>query len=166
MRVLRMLEDGSIEVEASPEVERLGLGRRVGNTVLLDVSELAYIVYRGIEVIHEGKALTLSDVFKYFSRSKYDWIKFSVLVDLRNRGRKARAAYGVNTLIYEKGSEKFMVFVTEENAPIIASELDAWADIAAKKGFEAVIAVVDAHGDVTYYKTWRVHLEDLAKRGG
>lgn len=166
MRVLRVAEDGSIEVESSPEVERLGLGRRVGNTILLDTSELAYMVYRGIEVTYEGSVLNLSDVFKYFSKSKYDWIKFSVLADLRNRGRRARAAYGVNTLIYERGSGKFMVFVTEENAPITASELDSWVDIAAKKGFEAVIAVVDAHGDVTYYKAWRVHPEDLVERGG
>lgn len=163
--MLGVLEDGSIEVEASPELERLGLGRRVGNTFLLDVSELAYVVYKGIEVKYQGNVLTLRDVFRYFGRGKYDWIKFSVLVDLRNRGRRARAAYGANTLVYEKGSDKFMVFVTEENAPITASELDSWTDIAAKKGFEAVIAVVDAHGDVTYYKTWRVHLEDLTVRG-
>ncbi|OYT47399.1 MAG: hypothetical protein B6U85_05330 [Desulfurococcales archaeon ex4484_42] len=54
-----------------------------------------------------------------------------------------------------------MVFVAEENSPLEAKQLIEWIDVAIKKGYEPVLAVVDAHGDVTYYSMLLLRPEDL-----
>jgi len=108
----------------------------------------------------EGE-VDLKKLFVKYARSRYDWIKFTVLTDLRNRGRKTRSGFSQNTLIYEWGNEKIMVFVTEENSPIVAGELIEWIKISLSKGYQPVIAVVDAHGDVTYYSMHILRIEDV-----
>ena len=54
-----------------------------------------------------------------------------------------------------------MVFVTEENSPITANELVEWVKTSLSKGYQPIIAVVDAHGDVTYYTMHILRIEDI-----
>ena len=148
-------------------LRRLGLGTYSESLkkYLLDVAEAAYIIYKGIaKIMDSEKELTLRDLFEKYSRSNVDWIKFTVLLDLRDRGRKARSGYSRNSLIYEKGSSRFMVFVTEENSPISAKMIIEWMEIALSKGYEPILAVVDAHGDVTYYSMYLLRPEDIRVR--
>jgi len=145
-------------------LNKLGLGiySKVHNAYLLDVSEVAYIIFRKLAIVKDGEGeVNLQKLFTKYSRNKYDWIKFTVLTDLRSRGRKTRSGFSQNTLIYEWGNEKMMIFVTEENSPITANELVEWIRISLSKGYQPVIAVVDAHGDVTYYTMHTLRLEDI-----
>ena len=148
----------------TPLLNKLGLGiySRIHNAYLLDVPEIAYIIFKKIAKVKDSEGeVDLKKLFIKYSRSRYDWIKFTVLTDLRNRGRKTRSGFSQNTLIYEWGSEKIMVFVTEENSPIIANDLVEWIKISLSKGYQPVIAVVDAHGDVTYYSMYTLRVEDI-----
>lgn len=145
------------------EVKELNLGNYVKSFggVVLDVSEVAYIMYRNLgKLVVDDKELTLDELFTYYSRSQNDWIKFVVLCDLRDRGRKAKAGFSDNSLIFERDG-KYMVYVTEENSPITPNDLVNWLSSAISKEYEPLIAVVDAHGDVTYYELLSVRAYDL-----
>ncbi|MCX8185775.1 MAG: hypothetical protein RMH77_07015 [Sulfolobales archaeon] len=145
------------------EVKELNLGNYVRSFggVVLDVSEVAYIMYRNLgKLVVDDKELTLDELFTYYSRSQNDWIKFVVLCDLRDRGRKAKAGFSDNSLIFERDG-KYMVYVTEENSPITPNDLVNWLSSAISKEYEPLIAVVDAHGDVTYYELLSVRAYDL-----
>lgn len=54
---------------------------------MLDLVELAYLTYfKECEVVDvDGQNLKLGDLFSKYSRSRYDWIKFTTFLDLRNR---------------------------------------------------------------------------------
>ncbi len=153
----RLLTIGCGEV-----LEKLKLGVPVEGGRLLDVAEVAYIIFTGAcRVVDGNSELGLDKLFIEYGRSKYDWIRFAVILDLRERGRKARVGFGENDVIYYKGSEKYQVFVVEENAPIPAESLAEWTRMAVMKGYEPIVAVVDAHGDVTYYSTRVLKISDL-----
>lgn len=151
--------------EGREVLEGLGVGSKsvVRNVYMIDVAEAAYIVFSGAaELIDEnGAPISLEDLFSKYSRSKYDWIKFTVLLDLRTRGRRARSGYSENTLILERNGDRKMIFVAEENSPIKSGKLIEWAEDAVRKGYDPVIALVDANGDVTYYTMRVQRVEDL-----
>ena len=159
------VHEGRLEVSGcSKVIENLELGVRPlrSSTYLLDISEVAYLIFKGLAKVKDLEGyLDLNKLFTKYSRSKYDWVKFTVLLDLRERGRKVRAAFMDNVLILDRGNRKVMIFVTEENSPIEASKLYEWASLALSKGYEPVLAVVDAHGDVTYYSLLLVRVEEL-----
>ncbi|HDD26374.1 MAG TPA: hypothetical protein ENF75_04715, partial [Acidilobales archaeon] len=87
--------------------------------------------------------------------------KFAVYYDLRMRGRRVRMGFQENDLIVEYGSEKIAVFVTEENNPIAVSKLLEWIKYALSKGLKPILAVVDMHGDITYYEVLETNLVNI-----
>ena len=146
-------------------ISKLGLGTysKVHKTYILDIAELAYVMFKNLACVKDcEETLDLKKLFAKYSRSKYDWIRVPVLTVLRNLGRRTRSGFSQNTLIYEWGNKKMMVFVTEENSPITANELVEWVKTSLSKGYQPVIAVVDAHGDVTYYTMHTLRIEDIA----
>ncbi len=146
------------------KVRELDLGNYVKSldTVVLDISEVAYMMYRNLgRLVANGEELTLDELFTKYSRGSNDWIKFVVLCDLRDRGRKAKAGFSDNSIIFERHDGKYLVYVTEENSPITPNELVNWLSSAISKDYRPLIAVVDAHGDVTYYELLRVRAHDL-----
>ncbi len=160
------VENNKVLVDGDPYIFKdlkIGLKHNLTSNYVLDVVELAYVIYSGVgRVLDEsGKELSLEDIFAKYSKSKYDWVKFSVFVDLRNRGRVARIGYLENVLLVEFGSRKFAVYVAEENSPIKSGDILVWVEKALMKGYEPVLALVDAHGDVTYYTLRTQKLEDL-----
>jgi len=160
-----LVKDGKFVVsEGVNEVRALNLGNYIKSldAVVLDLSEVAYIIYRGLgKAVLNGRELTFDELFTEFSRSRNDWIKFVVLSDLRNRGRRAKAGFSDNSIVLEHSGNRYLIYVTEENAPITPNDLVNWVSSALSKGYEPVIAVVDAHGDVTYYKLLNVRAKEL-----
>ncbi len=160
------IRDSKLLVRGSPDVfveARVGIKTPELSTFLLDLVELAYLVYlKEYKVIDvDGQNLNLGDLFSRYSRSRYDWIKFTTFLDLRNRGRVAQPGYGENVLIFEMRGQKYAVYVVEENSPLSTKELVSWIDSALLKNLEPLLALVDANGDVTYYTMRKYRLEDL-----
>lgn len=142
----------------------LGFFSERHKAMVLDIAEVAYAVFKGLISVKDPRtsaSLRLEDIFSKYSGRRTDWVKFTVLLDLRDRGRRAKAGFEPNSLLYVKGSEKVMVFVTEENSPIRAGRLLEWIKSALSKGYQPVLAVVDAHGDVTYYTMSAVRINEL-----
>ena len=160
------IKDSKLLVRGPPDVfieAKVGVKTSEYSTYLLDLVELAYLTYlKGYEIIDvDGQSLKLGDLFSKYSKSRYDWIKFTTFLDLRSRGRVAQPGYGENVLIFEMKGQKYATYVVEENSPLSTKELLSWIDNALLKGLEPLLALVDANGDVTYYTMRKYRLEDL-----
>ena len=165
--VLHIVEvrEGKLLVGESNLLRKMGLGTpSIGKEgIVLDVSEAAYLIYTETAQLidTDGEALTLEELFSRYSSGRYDWIKFSVMLDLRSRGRRVRAGFAPNTLVMDLGGRRVAVFVAEENSPLRAGEVVEWAEDAVRKGYDPLMALVDANGDVTYYSMRKMRIDDL-----
>ncbi|MEM1622969.1 MAG: hypothetical protein QW780_01865 [Sulfolobales archaeon] len=160
------VEDWRVLVEDKDGVVReLGLGWVAEeNRYFLDVAEITYLLYKDFcEVFIDNKKTDLASLYSLFPRMDYAWSKFTVLLDLRERGRRAKSGFSPRELFYTKGSEKVLVLVLEENTLIQASKIVEWVKSAIMREFTPIIAIVDAHGDVTYYSASLSRAQDLSK---
>jgi len=148
------------------ELSRLGIGlRSVNREYLLDISEIAYLMFTNTaEFIDiDGSRLSLEELFSKYSKTRSDWIRFTVLLDLRLRGRKAKASFSPETLYLPTKGEETLIFVAEENSLVRVDALHQWVENAVLKGYNPIIALVDANGDVTYYSMRLQRVEDLKR---
>lgn len=130
----------------------------------LDMAELTYLVYKDLcDVYVENNKFDLASLYSRFPQMDYAWSKFTVLLDLRERGRRAKSGYSPRELLYTKGGEKVLVLVLEENTLIEASKIVDWVRSAIMREFMPVIAIVDAHGDVTYYSASISRARELSR---
>lgn len=163
--MLREFAEGRLRVEGCEDLlARMGLGARgVSGGFILDISEAAYLIFTESARLVDGSGylVSLDDLFRRYSTHRSDWIRFTVLLDLRLRGRRARAGYSSDTLLLEGREGESLVFVAEENSPLTAGEIHEWVESASLKGFTPIIALVDANGDVTYYLMRAQRVEDL-----
>lgn len=160
-----VIKDVPEVVEGVNEASRLGIGRvdKLSGKYVVDVIEAAFIIQtgRGEVVDSSGKKLSVGELFTMYSKNINDWAKFAVYYDLRMRGRRVRMGFQENDLIVEYGSEKIAVFVTEENNPIAVSKLLEWVKYALSKDLRPILAVVDMHGDITYYEVLETNLVNI-----
>ncbi len=145
-------------------LKKLGFGvRALSGDYLLDIAELAYLIFTGSASVRDlsGDLLDLESLFRKYSRERSDWVRFTVLLDLRLKGRRARAGFSPDTLYLSMKDEEVLVFVAEENSLVRASQLHEWVENALLKGYTPIIALVDASGDVTYYSMRIQRVTDL-----
>jgi len=146
-------------------VEELGLGWPIGSgRYFVDMAEVTYIVYKGLADIYlKESRCDLTTLYSSYPQMSYAWSKFTVLLDLRERGRRAKSGFSPRELLYVKGGLKVLILVLEENTLVSASEIADWVRSAIMREYTPVIAVVDAHGDVTYYSAGLARAEDLSR---
>ncbi len=101
----------------------------------------------------DGRQLSWFDVARVLSASWHDfWIMFAVYYDLRERGRiLAHGPLPNSFTLYMGGKPKLNVFVAEETVSFPVKRLLDWMNASRKMGREPVLAIVDKHGDVSYY---------------
>lgn len=160
------VEDWRVLVEdRDGVVGEQGLGWAAGRgAYFLDLAEITYLVYKDICDVYLGdERYDLASLYSRFPQMDYAWSKFTVLLDLRERGRRAKSGFSPRELFYTKGGERVLVLVLEENTLIQASRILEWVRSAIMREFAPVIAVVDAHGDVTYYSASLSRAEDLGR---
>jgi tRNA splicing endonuclease len=130
----------------------------------LDPLEVAFLIYEGKAVVFDnGKVLSLKDLVDRYSDKKDWWLLFTVLHDLYKRGRIVKRGFSENDLILEREGKKYRIFVTEENVFLPITLISEWIESSIDKGYIPVIAVVDMHGDVTYYKASKYMFKKLDK---
>ncbi len=121
----------------------------------IDVYEAAYKVKKGfMEVTDEnGVQLTWFEVIRRFSRTEpRAWIMFTVYNDLRERGRVVKLGpYENSFTLYVSGKPKAIIFVLEETVLLKINTLKEYLESSMKMGRECILAIVDKHGDVSYY---------------
>ena len=131
---------------------------------ILDPLEVAFLIYEGKAVVFDNdKVLSLKDLVDRYSDKKDWWLLFTVLYDLYKRGRIVKRGFSENDLILEREGKKYRIFVTEENVFLPITLISEWIESSIDKGYIPVIAVVDMHGDVTYYKASKYMFKKLDK---
>lgn len=165
------LVNGKVVVNNTDNARRLygeGYGVLEGDKLVLEPVEAVYLVYNGrLKVKCDDEVLECSRLLEILKQ--YDpqlWIKFSVYYDLRRRGRIVKPGPSRNSLLMFKGKSKpskYIVYVVEETVMMELSNLIEWIDMASRMDKDVLLAVVDKHGDITYYEVSRIQLTKVPR---
>ncbi len=143
-----------------------GFGILRKDTLELEDVEVAYLTYRGtVKPVFKGEKVSLEKLFQILELNNPELpLMFTVYQDLRMRGRVVKPGYRKNVLLlYTKGAksvaDKAVYVVGEETSEFTIEELIKWITEALKLNKEPIVAIVDKHGDVTYYEVKKVELE-------
>uniref|UniRef100_A0A7J3ZL91 tRNA intron endonuclease catalytic domain-containing protein n=1 Tax=Fervidicoccus fontis TaxID=683846 RepID=A0A7J3ZL91_9CREN len=121
----------------------------------IDVYQLAYSCKKGgTKVVGpEGRELTWFDIIKLYSKDEpRAWIMFSVYYDLKERGRVVkRGPHKEGFTLYRGDKPVANVFVLEETVQFKISKIIEWLDYSRRQQRDLIIAIVDKHGDTSYY---------------
>ncbi len=143
-----------------------GYGILRNDMLELEDVEVAYLAYKGIiKPLYRGEEVSLDKLFHILEKSNPNLpLMFTVYQDLRMRGRIVKPGHRKNVLLlYTKGAgsvaDKAVYVVGEETEEFTIGEMLTWISEALKLGKEPIVAIVDKHGDVTYYEVKKVELE-------
>ncbi len=160
----RLTDSGVIVVNPSHAsmLLREGYGVQSGGGLMLRPLEALYLAYRGRIIVElKGSALSFKDLMAFFSRrDEMLWVKFTVYHDLRNRGRRVSPGPRDNSLVYlSPNGRRIEVYVLEESRMTSLSEIAEYMDSSLRNDRLPVLAIVDRHGDVTYYSISKFQVE-------
>ena len=128
-----------------------------GATKRVSIIELLWLAHsKGKKIVYNGKILSIEDLLK-ITKNDFAWIVFTVYSDLKNRGKKVEVI-GDNLLLLRRDSKHIEVYVLEENNLIMLNRLIELIELSHRRGREVVFALVDKHGDVTYYSSSPISL--------
>jgi len=148
------IEKASVELQ-----ERFGIveGGEVNPTIAL------YLLNKKMADIVDdnGRIVDISKLIECFDKPIYSTL-FFVVQDLIKRGKKIAFGETDNELIIT--SENTLVYVMDEDSTIKAIDLYNIVDRAIKQGYRFLIAVVDMHGDVTYYEVSKMIFPKIERR--
>ncbi len=153
VRLVLQWEKGKVTVEECLEkrICRVLEARGYLSGRILDPLEAAFMVSRCVAEV-ATKGCGWFEALSVVEEAGLPLAMFFVYYDLRKRGRIVRRGIRRGTLIVDTGgSRPLEVRVLRGGSPISIGDLIEWSRIAAGDGKEPVIAVVDGHGDVTYY---------------
>ena len=139
----------------------------------LSLPEAMFLTERGIiEIWKENKKLSIKEFYALCCEIDKEFPqKFTVFRDLRNRGYivKSGFKFGTHFRVYEKGVNpykkgektkrehtKYNVHAVPENHAISYHEWSRYVRLSHNIRAQALLAVVDEEGDVTYYTISRV----------
>jgi len=166
--IANIVEEGKILVKGK-DASKLygeGYGYILGDTLELSDVEAVYLAFRKtIKVLHKGREISIAQLFKLLEENNPELpLVFTVYQDLRSRGRIVKPGFRRNVLfLYTKGvrgpADKVVYVVGEESTEFTMNELLKWINEAFKINKVPIIAIVDKHGDVTYYEVKHVELK-------
>jgi len=121
----------------------------------VDVYQLAYLAKKGRAAVRspDGKTLSWFEVIERYSKEEpRAWVMFSVYYDLTERGRVVKVGpHREGFTLYKGGKPVANVLVLEETTQLRISELVEQLERSMKQGRGLIAAIVDKHGDVSYY---------------
>ena len=121
----------------------------------IDVYQLAYASKKGRTRVvgSDGQELSWFDIIKLYSkREPRAWIMFSVYYDLMERGRVVkRGPHKEGFTLYRSGKPVANIFVLEETVQFKVSKIIEWLDYSRRQQRDLIVAIVDKHGDTSYY---------------
>jgi tRNA-intron endonuclease len=139
-----------------------------GTLKLSPVEALLLVERSRLEVLNENnESLNFQALTKIFIKSNPDlWLRYLVYRDLRSRGYIVRAGYGGNIdfRLYPRGAKlgtdtsKSLIYIVREGAPIGLEDLDRVTKMAVSTRKKLTMAVVNRHGEVTYYQVSQVSI--------
>lgn len=134
-------------------------------TLLSNGKKISYL--EALYLLNKGKATFLTEggdklsfkeaVLLLEKRGVLDWDKFSVYVDLRERGRISTEGPFKEALeIVTDNLNSDLIFIVQDARPVGASRLVEWSEFSKRNNRNMHLAVIDKYGDVTYYNVERI----------
>lgn len=123
----------------------------------LDPYEAIYEFKKNRAIIKDADGKVYSDWFEvlklYSMCEPRAWIMFSVYYDLRERGRILKTGPLPNSFTMYKGPKpEALILVLEETVKFKVVEIFHWIETARRMNRDCILAIVDKHGDVSYYQ--------------
>ena len=132
-----------------------------GSRLFLESFEALYLLHLGQLTLSRGKrALTFDSFLNACRKSDPDILtRFLIYRDLRSRGYVAKDGFGFGAdfRVYERGQfgqkgSRLLIFGLVEGQPDKTGRLQKKIREMSRMGKEPIMAVVDRHGEIVYYK--------------
>jgi len=131
--------------------------------------DILYILHsivngRRVAIDVKGVRINIEELLTLCKNISDIWSEYIVFADLLRRGKKPRIDVAQGTLLIE--DQRIQVIVLKEDEPVsIRTLLDA-IEKAQRRGYTSIIAVVDIHGDVTYYEASKIVMPKIERKVG
>jgi tRNA-intron endonuclease, archaea type len=170
-----LVEAVLIERKLKIIVKNIGFQDQLRNRAFGENQDSEYILqpYEALYLLHSKrlvlktkkvKQVDFESLLNMTLRSDKDILtKFLIFRDLRSRGYVAKEGFGfgVDFRLYERGefdkkAAKYVVFGINEGIQVKATDFSEALDQIIKMGKNAVVAVIERRGEITYYKVSKV----------
>jgi len=119
---------------------------------------------RRVAIDVKGIRINIGELLMLCRNVSNIWNEYIVFADLLRRGKKPRIDAEQGILLIE--DQRVQVIVLKEDEPVsIRALLDA-IEKAQRRGYASIIAVVDIHGDVTYYEASKIVMPKIERKVG
>ena len=148
------------------QLRNKGFGEIEDSEYILQPYEALYLLHtkRLVLKTKKVKQVDFESLLNITLRSDKDILtKFLIFRDLRSRGYVAKEGFGfgVDFRLYERGefekkAAKYVAFGINEGIQAEATDFSEALDQIIKMGKNAVVAVIERRGEITYYKVSKV----------
>jgi tRNA-intron endonuclease len=155
------------------QLRNRGFGEKQDLEYILQPYEALFLIHTKRLVLNTKKAkhLDFDSLLNIALRHDKDMLtKFLIYRDLRSRGYVAKEGFGfgVDFRVYERGEfekkpAKYVVFGINEGVQMETAEFSEAIGQITKMGKNAVVAVIERRGEVTYYKVSKARFSNNKK---
>jgi tRNA-intron endonuclease, archaea type len=148
------------------QLRNKGFGEKQDSEYILQPYEALYLLHTNRLVLNTKKVkhIDFDTLLNITLRSDKEILtKFLIYRDLRSRGYVAKEGFGfgVDFRLYERGEfekkpARYVVFGINEGIQVEATNFSEALDQIIKMGKNAVVAVIERRGEITYYKVSKV----------
>jgi tRNA-intron endonuclease len=154
------------DIKFQDQLRNKGFGEKQDSEYILQTYEALYLIHTNRLVLNtkKVKCIDFESFFNITLRHDRELLtKFLIYRDLRSRGYVAKEGFGfgVDFRVYERGEfekkpAKYVVFGINEGIQVEATDFSEALDQITKMGKNAVVAVIERRGEITYYKVSKV----------
>lgn len=154
------------DVGFQDQLRNKGFGEKLDSEYILQPYEALYLIHTKRLLLNTKKVkkLDFESLLKITLRHDKEILtKFLIYRDLRSRGYVAKEGFGfgVDFRLYERGEfekkpARYVVFGINEGIQVETTEFSEAIDQITKMGKNAVAAVIERRGEITYYKISKV----------
>lgn len=155
--------------KSQDQLRNKGFGENLDSDFILQPYEALYLLFTRRLVLSTRliKNITFDNLLNILLKHDKEILtKFLIYRDLRSRGyvTKEGFGFGIDFRVYEKGEfekkpAKYVVFGISEGVELNASELSKALTQITRMGKNAVAAVIERRGEITYYKVSRARFD-------
>ena len=141
--------------------------------LFLEPFEALYLLHTGHLILNKGRReLSFGSFLSICKKTDPDILtRFLIYRDLRTRGYVAKDGFGFGAdfRVYERGQfgqkgAKFLIFGLVEGQPERMGQLQKKIREITQMGKEPIMAVVDRHGEIIYYRIGIMEVHDNRRR--
>lgn len=154
------------DVGFQDQLRNKGFGEKLDSEYILQPYEALYLIHTKRLLLNTKKVkkLDFESLLKITLRHDKEILtKFLIYRDLRSRGYVAKEGFGfgVDFRLYERGEfekkpARYVVFGINEGIQVETTDFSEALDQITKMGKNAVAAVIERRGEITYYKISKV----------